>query len=124
MGKTKKNIKDILGSSQAGAWGVGLTVLETSHVSMWFPFSSSPIFGSVFQDVCAAGAGTGEAGGECGTPGGSPGFPQSLSLQTLVAHGSAGGDSIGSTQKKTQCQFPPQHPLVLSLGAIEGNAQV
>lgn len=108
MGETKK-IKDILRKS---GWGSGgLTVLETSHVFMLFPFSSIPALGSVFQGVCAGRAGTGEAGGECGTPRGSSGSP----FEILMAHSSAVGDSTKSTQKKSQCQFPPQHPLVLSL---------
>lgn len=38
----------------------------------------------------------------------------SPSLQTLMAHSSAVDDRIRSTQKKSQCWFPPQHPFVLS----------
>lgn len=60
-------------SPKVSGWGSGsLTVLETSHVFVLFPFSSIPILDSVFQGGCAARAGTGQAGGECGTPRGSP----------------------------------------------------
>lgn len=106
--KKKKNQGHSL---KVSGWGSGsLTVLETSHVFVLFPFSSIPILDSVFQGGCAARAGTGQAGGECGTPRGSPDIPQSLSLQTLNAHGSAVDDSIRSTQKKSQCRFPPPAP--------------
>lgn len=117
VGEIKIKLRTFSGSLRLEFGGGGLTVLETSHVFMSFPFSSIPILGSIFQGVYAAMAGTGEAGGECGTPKGSPGFHQALSLQTLLAHSSAVGDSIRGTQKKSQCWFPPQHPLVLSLRA-------
>lgn len=72
VGETKKK-KNQGHSPEVSGWGSGsLTVLETSHVFVLFPFSSIPILDSVFQGGCAARAGTGQAGGECGTPRGSP----------------------------------------------------
>lgn len=120
MGETnkQKKLRTFLGSLRLGLWG-SLTVLETSHVFMSSLSAASPflaVSSRVFMQPWLAL----ERQGECGTPRGSPGFPQSPSLQTLMAHSSAVRDSIRSTQKKSQCWFPPQHPLVLSLKGYEG----